>query len=103
MSLRDEFEIVGDVRGKGLMLGMELVKSKVSQVSSQSLISIRDLKNICSHLVGIYIAAISIVQARLLSSSVCRDTSTIFSCTEKLLTFVCTHCRKLRSLCQHKI
>ena len=35
MSLREEFEIVGDVRGKGLMLGMELVKSKVSQVSSQ--------------------------------------------------------------------
>ena len=35
MSLREEFEIVGDVRGSGLMLGMELVKSKVSQVSSQ--------------------------------------------------------------------
>ena len=34
MSLREEFEIVGDVRGKGLMLGMELVKNKVSQVSS---------------------------------------------------------------------
>ena len=29
MALRDEFEVVGDVRGKGLMLGMEFVKNKV--------------------------------------------------------------------------
>ena len=29
MKLREEFEVVGDVRGKGLMLGVELVKSKV--------------------------------------------------------------------------
>ena len=29
MALRDEFEVVGDVRGKGLMLGMEMVKNKV--------------------------------------------------------------------------
>ena len=29
MQLRDEFEVVGDVRGKGLMLALEMVKSKV--------------------------------------------------------------------------
>lgn len=28
--LRDEFEIVGDVRGKGLMIGLELVENKVN-------------------------------------------------------------------------
>lgn len=26
--LRDEFEIVGDVRGKGLMIGVEMIKNK---------------------------------------------------------------------------
>lgn len=31
LSLREEFEMVGDVRGKGLMLGMELVKSKATK------------------------------------------------------------------------
>uniref|UniRef100_UPI00398EC86D alanine--glyoxylate aminotransferase 2, mitochondrial n=1 Tax=Pristiophorus japonicus TaxID=55135 RepID=UPI00398EC86D len=30
VKLRDEFEIVGDVRGKGLMVGMEMVTDKVS-------------------------------------------------------------------------
>ncbi|XP_023401182.1 alanine--glyoxylate aminotransferase 2, mitochondrial isoform X2 [Loxodonta africana] len=29
--LRDEFEIVGDVRGKGLMIGIEMVKDKMSR------------------------------------------------------------------------
>ena len=30
LSLREEFDMVGDVRGKGLMLGMEMVKNRVS-------------------------------------------------------------------------
>ena len=29
MKLRDQFEVVGDVRGKGLMVGVELVTDKV--------------------------------------------------------------------------
>ena len=28
IKLRDEFEVVGDVRGKGLMIGVEMVKDK---------------------------------------------------------------------------
>ena len=34
LKLREEFEVVGDVRGKGLMLGLELVSSKVSALIS---------------------------------------------------------------------
>lgn len=29
--LRDKFEIIGDVRGKGLMMGIEMVKNKVGK------------------------------------------------------------------------
>lgn len=32
--LREKFEIVGDVRGKGLMVGVEMVKDKVGAISS---------------------------------------------------------------------
>ena len=35
MKLREEFECVGDVRGKGLMLGAELVKDKVRQAMNK--------------------------------------------------------------------
>jgi len=31
VKLRDEYEIVGDVRGKGLMIGVEMVKDKASR------------------------------------------------------------------------
>ena len=31
MKLRNDFEVVGDVRGKGLMVGLELVKDKVCE------------------------------------------------------------------------
>ena len=35
LKLREEFEVVGDVRGKGLMLGFELVADKVSAVDTE--------------------------------------------------------------------
>ena len=35
--LRDEFPIVGDVRGKGFMIGIEMVSDKVGKCSSYTI------------------------------------------------------------------
>ena len=35
MKLRDMYDIVGDVRGKGLMIGMEMVTDKVREIQIQ--------------------------------------------------------------------
>ena len=42
--LRDEYEIVGDVRGKGLMIGVELVESKTTRkpLNSEKLNAIKE-------------------------------------------------------------
>ena len=36
IKLRDEFEVVGDVRGKGLMIGVEMVKDKARRTTACS-------------------------------------------------------------------
>lgn len=33
--LRDKYEIIGDVRGKGLQIGVEMVKDKVLSLKQQ--------------------------------------------------------------------
>ena len=35
VKLRDDYEVVGDVRGKGLMIGVEMVTDKVSIAASR--------------------------------------------------------------------
>jgi len=52
-SLRDEFECVGDVRGKGLMVGVELVQDKactfaVCSVNSIEYICVSTVLLVCS-------------------------------------------------------
>lgn len=39
--LRDKYEIVGDVRGKGLMIGVEMVTDKVLSVKQKDLLTAR--------------------------------------------------------------
>lgn len=48
-SLRDEFECVGDVRGKGLMIGTELVENKISRTPMAAEVVI-DIKETCKDL-----------------------------------------------------
>lgn len=51
--LRDEFEIIGDVRGKGLMIGMELVKSKVTYIMPFNIIMFINFYRLFNNLIVI--------------------------------------------------
>ncbi|CAK8689102.1 unnamed protein product [Clavelina lepadiformis] len=55
VKLRDEFEIVGDVRGKGLMLGVEMVENKETRrpLNPQSMGEIRDAIKDLGVIIGI--------------------------------------------------
>ncbi len=43
--LKDDYEIIGDVRGKGLMIGMELVRDRISKVPAME--EAKQIQEIC--------------------------------------------------------
>ena len=59
LKLRDEFEVVGDVRGKGLMLGMEFVKSKVQCACVCACMCVCVCGCVCVCMCGIYIHGVA--------------------------------------------